>query len=218
MQIKVCARDSALSKAQVSEVLDEVQKFHANIFFQNHFIKTYGDLDLKTSLIDIDKTDFFTREVDQTILENLCDISIHSAKDLPNELNEDLEVVALTKGVCSRDCLVLRDGQNLCSLPRGAKIGTSSLRRISMIKSLREDLEVSDIRGDILSRLNQLNLGKFDGVVIANAALTRLKLSVNKVLLEGETVSFQGQLAIIARKNREDLKRIFRPLDSRVKI
>lgn len=214
--LTVGARDSKLSRAQVHEVLESLQKFHSQISFSPIWIKTTGDIDLVTSLRHLDKTDFFTREIDDLLLSRACRLGIHSAKDLPEPLPYGLEIVALTEGVDPSDCLVLALGMNLSTLPPGARIGTSSLRREQTILALRADLRCVDIRGNIEKRLDLLQQGKVDGLVVAEAALIRLGLThLNRIKLPGQTAPLQGKLAVIARTADEEMRTLFACLDTR---
>lgn len=212
--IKIAARDSLLSQAQVKEVLQGLKIFYPEISFETTFLKTTGDIDQKTSLMDLDKTDFFTKEVDYLVLQGVCDVGIHSAKDLPEPLSEGLEIYALTKGVDPSDSLVLREGETLNSLSIGAKIGTSSLRRISMIKEYREDLVPVDIRGNIQKRLKLLEDKEVDALIMAEAALIRLELThLNRMTLKGEVAPFQGRLAVVGRSHHNWIKECFKKID-----
>lgn len=214
--VKVGARASPLSRVQVDEVLQELTRHSTHVEFECTFLETTGDKDLQTSLRTLDKTDFFTREVDALLLSRQVQIGIHSAKDLPDPLPKGLRIVALTNGVDPSDSLVMRPGERLESLPQGAVIATSSFRREEIVKQLRPDLRFIDIRGPIGARLEKLERGEADGVVIAEAALLRLQLThLNRVKLPGETVPFQGQLAIIAREDDHEMALLFLPLDSR---
>ena len=118
-KIMVGARSSPLSKAQVDEVMRELSKHRQDVEFLCVFLQTHGDKDLKTSLRSLDKTDFFTKEVDDLVLQGKCRIGIHSAKDLPDPLAEGLSLIALTKGVNPADALVMRPGETLNCLNRG---------------------------------------------------------------------------------------------------
>ncbi len=214
--ITVAARSSLLSQVQVNEVLKKIQHFLPEVEFDPTWVTTIGDHDQKTSLRDLGKTDFFTKEVDSLLLQELCQIAIHSAKDLPDPLPKGLSVVALTEGLDPSDSLVLRDSQTLDTLPKRAKVASSSLRRIELVKQLRSDLTFVDIRGTIEKRLKKLNDGEIDGVVIAEAALIRLGLThLNRIRLEGETVPGQGQLAVIARSDNKQMRLLFSFIDSR---
>ncbi|OGN64477.1 MAG: hydroxymethylbilane synthase [Chlamydiae bacterium RIFCSPHIGHO2_12_FULL_49_9] len=202
---KTCARDSALSRAQV----EEIAAFFPEIEFEMIWIKTTGDLDQKTSLRALDKTDFFTRELDQMLLKKEARIAIHSAKDLPDPILDGLEIVAITEGVDPRDSLVFK------SLSDKAIIATSSARREEAVKRLGGDFRFVDIRGTIEERLKKLE-GEIDGVVVAEAALVRLKLThLNRIFLQGETAPMQGKLAVVARQKDEEMKELFEKIDAR---
>lgn len=215
-KISVCARRSPLSQMQVKEIQSALQKTNPHVHFDTTFVETTGDLDQSTSLRTLDKTDFFTKELDQMILSKECQVAIHSAKDLPDPLPAGIALIALTKGVDSSDSLILREGVSLDQLLPGAKIGTSSYRREEMVASLRSDLSFVDIRGTIEKRLEKLFQGEVDGVVIAEAALIRLNLThLNRITLPGKTVPGQGQLAILAKSDNNELKTLFSSLDAR---
>lgn len=210
--LEVGARGSKLAQAQVWEVHRELIQYHPNIEFNPHWITTTGDEDKKTSLRDLDKTDFFTREIDQMQLQGRFRISIHSAKDLPEPLAPGLKIVALTKGVDPSDVLVYN------KLPENAVIGTSSYRREQNLLQWRSDLRCVDIRGTIQERLTLLDAGELDGVVMAEAALIRLGLTHRKrIVLEGETAPLQGKLAVIALESDHEMEELFscihHPLD-----
>lgn len=209
MIIQVGSRSSNLAKAQVFEVWEELKKFHPDIVFEVTYVQTTGDLDKKTSLRDLDKTDFFTKEIDELVLQKKCRIGIHSAKDLPDPLAKGLEIVALTKGLDCKDSLVFNN------LPWGATVATSSKRRQDCVNKIRPDCKCVDIRGTIEERLQKMYDGEVDGVVIAEAALIRLKIECNRIKLPGETAAFQGRLAVLAKEDDLEMKEIFKPLMAR---
>jgi hydroxymethylbilane synthase len=213
----VAARASKLSQAQVKEVEEEIRKFHPEIFLEPLWVTTTGDKDLSTSLRTLDKSDFFTREIDALLLQEKCRIAVHSAKDLPEPLPEGLKIVALTQGVDPSDSLVMPEGKSLTSLPKGARIGVSSLRREKKIQELRADFVGIDIRGTIDARLEILNSGKIDALIVAEAALIRLGLNhLNRLKLEGETAPLQGKLAILARSDDLEMEELFSLLDTTI--
>lgn len=184
--ITVGVRNSPLSKAQLGEILVALNHFHPDITFHPIYIQTAGDRDKKTSLRTLDKTDFFTQQIDRMQLAGQCRIAIHSAKDLPDPLAQGLAIVALTQGIDASDSLVLKEGETLETLPAGANIATSSDRREKSVRELREDLNFMDIRGTIEERLTRLTEGEIEGLVVAEAALIRLKLThLNRVTLPG---------------------------------
>lgn len=216
MLITIGARSSPLSKAQVAEVLYDLHQFHPFVQFDPIFMASTGDKDKKTSLRSMGKTDFFTKEIDQLVLNGTCRVGIHSAKDLPDPMPAGLKMVALTRGIDCSDSLVLRQNETLNTLKPGALIATSSERREEAVRMLRADFTFCDLRGTISERLHLLEIGQADGVVVAEAALIRLRLThLNRLRIPGETVPFQGKLAIIGHENDREMETLFHCLDSR---
>lgn len=208
----IAARPSLLSQAQVQEVIAELNHFHPHIDCLLHLIHSRGDLDQKLTLRTLGKTDFFTREIDQCVIDGTCQVAVHSAKDLPDPLPNELKCVAMTRGLDPSDVLVLREGEELAN---GSCIATSSERREARVKELREGLTFVDIRGTVEKRLEKLFRKEVDGVVVAMAALIRLKLThLNIVPLPGETTSLQGRLAIVARKDDPEMEKLFAVLNA----
>ena len=192
--MKTAARSSPLSRAQVKEIEQELK-----ISLDPIYVETHGDLDQRTSLRALDKTDFFTREVDELVLNKQARISIHAAKDLPEPLPKGLKCIYISKGVDPADALILQQGRTLADVKI---VGSSSPRRDKMIKALIPTATCKDIRGAIERRLALLNEGIFDAIVMAEAALIRLKLThLNRIRLSGETAPLQGKLAILARQD-----------------
>jgi len=205
MNILVGARDSPLSRAQFREVQSSI-----SVQIEPVWVETSGDLDRKKSLRDLDKSNFFTKELDEMLLRGEIRAAIHSAKDLPDPIACGLSVIALTQSIDSRDVLVFREGETLETLPRNARIGTSSMRREDVVKALRSDLSFVDVRGNIGERLSLLDQRFVDGVVVAEAALIRLQLqSLNRIFLPGNTAAHQGRLAIVARTGDHEMQTLF---------
>jgi len=203
LSVNVASRESPLSRAQVREVFEELIQFHPEVEFVSTFVSTIGDRDLKTSLRALNKTDFFTRDVDELILNGKCRIAIHSAKDLPDPLPEGIAIVALTRGVDPSDVLVLR-------IDEPKRIGSSSERRDEAVKRLFPEAVCLDIRGTIQRRLALLDAGEYDAVVMAEAALIRLQLTHRKrIRIPCEPAPFQGRLAIVARDDDQEMKQLF---------
>jgi hydroxymethylbilane synthase len=201
--IVVAARNSLLSRCQV----EEVKKRFPHIVFHPVYVDTLGDRDKTTSLRTMDKTDFFTREIDQMLLSGECQMAIHSAKDLPDPLPEGLLLAALTEGIDPADVLVLRDHE---TFPPCGVAATSSERREISVKELFPDARFVDIRGTIEERVAQLQTGKIDGVVIAEAALIRLQWThLNRIRLPGKTHPLQGKLAIVIRQDDHAMRTLF---------
>ncbi len=215
-QISISARGSPLSRAQADEVLRELQQFHPSVNFDPHWVETAGDKDQTTSLRTFGKTDFFTKEVDALVLNGTCRIAIHSAKDLPDPLPRGLSLIALTRGVDPQDSLLVREGE---TFPANGTVGTSCERRENNLRALYPQARCVDIRGTIEKRLEQLDAGLFDAVVVAEAALIRLGLTHRcRIPLPGKAAPLQGQLAIVACADDMEMQRLFSPLDIRKTI
>jgi len=215
----VAARSSDLSKAQVQEIYHELLMQVPSASFSTLWIETTGDLHLEISLKTMEKTDFFTKEIDLLLLKGTCRIAVHSAKDLPDPLPKGLSIVALSKGVDPSDVLVLRVPGDIADLPYGARVGVSSQRREAGVRYLREDLQCIDIRGTIHKRLDLLKRGELDAVAMAKAALIRLNLSYLPTLfLPISPAPLQGKLAVVAREEDEQMHALFSLLDTRLPL
>lgn len=214
--IETGARLSPLSRVQVQEVLDELKLHYPFVKFNSYFCKTSGDYQKLVSLRFLDRTDFFTKEIDEWVLAGTERVGIHSAKDLPSFLASGLTVFCITKGIDSSDSLVLKEPLSLDQLPLHAKIATSSEKRETAIRELRKDLTFCDIRGTIGERLEKLESKEITGVVIAEAALIRLKLThLNRIKLPYATAEGQGKLAVVGRVEDKRLQEFFSCLDTR---
>jgi len=211
--IKLISRASSLAKIQVNEF----QTIFPDLEIEVHFTETIGDRDLKSSLMDQTvPVDFFTQELDQSVLEERVDFALHSAKDLPYPLPRGLEVISLLAAGDKSDALVSRDGLTFKDLPIGATVGTSSASRKQQILELRPDLEIVSIRGTIEARLDYVARGEVDAVIVATCALKRLGLDQHiSDVLPIKTHPLQGNLAVVAKVNRFDLKELFKAKDIR---
>ena len=173
---KLGTRTSPLALRQVEEILTAVRKFYPFINIQIVGIDTYGDKDKETAISQVEGTDFFTKEIDEALLNGKIDFALHSAKDLPDKLREGLVAAAITKSIDPYDALVSKSDLPLQELPFGAKIGTSSQRRRDQLKRYRDDFNIVDLRGNIEKRLEELETSDLDAIVIAAAGLVRLGL------------------------------------------
>jgi hydroxymethylbilane synthase len=211
----MATRASPLALAQVVEIQSLLHQYVPDLQIEPLTIVSRGDRDLTTSLRDLGRDDFFTRELDLAVSNGFCHCALHAAKDLPEPLPPELTIVALTAGIDSGDCIVLPPGISFYDLPAGATIATSSARREAAVISLRDDLTFCDIRGTIHQRLAVLERGDIAGVVIAEAALIRLGLTyLNRLRLPGPTVSHQGRLAVVTRRDNVAMQKLFAPLHS----
>lgn len=205
-KIRVIARGSRLSRLQVEEVF----KNFPELAYEIKYLESYGDKNQQISLLNGEApADIFTRELDDVIRQGDADIAIHSAKDLPYPLPEDIEVIALFPAFDTTDSLVSRDHKKLAELPAGSIIGTSSPLRKKGLNELRPDLTIKGIRGCIEERVQQVKDGKYDAAIVATCALKRLGMEDEIAeVLPFPTHPLQGFLAITAKKG-SDLKQAF---------
>ena len=206
-KIRVIARGSRLSRLQVEEVF----KNFPELAYEIKYLESYGDKNQQISLLNGEApADIFTRELDDAIRQGDADIAIHSAKDLPYPLPEDIEVIALFPAFDTTDSLVSRDHRKLAELPAGSIIGTSSPLRKKGLKDLRPDLTIKGIRGCIEERVQQVKDGKYDAAIVATCALKRLGMEDEIAeVLPFPTHPLQGFLAVTAKKVSQDLKQAF---------
>jgi len=139
-------------------------------------ISTSGDRELEAPLWQVGGRAFFTREIDRALLEGTVDVAVHSLKDLPTEIEAGVTLAATLSRADPRDALVSGSGAKLTELPRGARIGTSSLRRRAFLARLRPDAVLLELRGNVPTRIERLRRGDYDAVVLAAAGLARLGL------------------------------------------
>jgi hydroxymethylbilane synthase len=137
-------------------------------------IKTTGDKILDVALSQVGTKGMFTKEIEDALAAGRIDLAVHSLKDLPTELPPGFELVAITERVNPRDVFLSVHFDCLDALPKGAKIGTSSLRRQAQLKAFRPDLVVHPLRGNVDTRVRKLEEGEYDGIILAAAGLTRL--------------------------------------------
>ena len=174
--------------------------------FVQVIVKTTGDIIADKPLKRFGGRGVFTRELDRALLEHRIDLAVHSAKDYPTDVPNDLVVAAYPCRWLANDSLVGRHGERLRDLPPGALVGTGSLRRSAQIRSLRPDLRFGDIRGNIETRLRKLDGGQYGAVIIAEAALRRLGLAdrPREVLPVTRLVPDAGQGALMVVCRRKD--------------
>ena len=219
IRVKIGTRTSRLALKQVEEIIRALKGLYPEIEIAVVGFKTAGDRDKVTPLARMEKKDFFTDEIDRALLEKRIDCAVHSAKDLPDPLPEGLIVAALTSSIDRDEVLISRSGLKLNQLPRGARIGTSSIRRKEQVNAIRPDLEVVDLRGNIEERLEKLETGDLDGIIIAAAGLIRLGLEARITQrIPSELIQphpLQGALAVVVREGDGEMVEIFSELNTR---
>ncbi len=173
------SRGSKLALWQAEWVQARLRALRPEADVRVEIYKTSGDVILDVPLAVIGGKGVFTKELEEALLDGRIDIAVHSLKDLPTTLPAGLAISAITEREDPRDALVLRahaqvEGASIEGLPRGAVVGTSSLRRQAQLKHLRPDLEIRDLRGNVDTRLRKLDEGQYDAVILASAGLRRL--------------------------------------------
>jgi len=203
--LKMGIRPSSLAQAQAQEI----KKIFSGLKFEVISIRTAGDKDKITPLDEVGDADFFTREIDKALLEGKIDIAVHSSKDLARKLPDGLMVVLETESLSPYEALVTRNNLKLKDLTRGARVGVSSQRRKEQLKSLRSDLTLINIRGNIEERLALIDKRKIDALVVAHAALIRLGLEEKAAEVFSPDVfpahPKQGKLALVARSSDKSI-------------
>ena len=174
--IRIATRESPLALWQAEFVRDELLSRYPNLQVELVGMTTKGDIILDTPLAKIGGKALFVKELEVAMLENRADIAVHSMKDVPMEFPEGLGLAVICEREDPTDAFVSNQYANLDALPRGAKVGTSSLRRQCQLRALRPDLEIGDLRGNVGTRLSKLDRGEFDAIILATAGLLRLKL------------------------------------------
>ncbi len=200
--VRVGSRESALAVAQTWLVLNGIREKHPEIEFELVTMNTTGDKILDQTLDKVGGKGLFVKELDRALQEGKVDLTIHSLKDVPVEVPDDLPLLAFAKRGDPRDALVLRSGGG--GLQTGGVIGCSSARRTLQLKTLYPQCEIKPVRGNILTRLAKLDAGEYDALVLAAAGLERMGLScrVNRYFETWEMIPAAGQgiLAVQGRK------------------
>lgn len=137
-------------------------------------IKTTGDKITDVALAKVGTKGMFTKEIEEALAEGRIDLAVHSLKDLPTGLSQGFEIAAVTTRENPRDVFCSRNYESIEDLPRGALVGTSSLRRQAQLKAVRPDLEIRPLRGNVDTRLRKLEAGEYDAIILAAAGLNRL--------------------------------------------
>jgi len=210
------SRASKLALAQAELVKGALTKAYPDLRVDIKTIRTMGDKILDVSLNKIGGKGLFTKEIEEALLKREIDLAVHSMKDLPTELPRDLRIAAVTKREDPSDALVSLEGFSLKTLPKGAKVGTSSLRRRAQLLRARGDLSVSDLRGNLDTRVRKLEQGSYNAVVLAYAGIKRLGLTLKMNLLSPEEFlpqAGQGALGIEIRQDAREVDRVVRILD-----
>lgn len=186
-------------------VVDKIEKANPTVHVDRTIISTSGDLDKTTPLFSLNQKGIFEKEVDQSVLDGKVDFAVHSMKDVPALEDSRLVIASVPERGPVADVLVSRAGRTLANLPDGARVGTSSMLRAAQLRRVRPGLRAEPIRGNVDTRVEKVDRGEYDAVILAEAGLARLGLA-DRISESLSTVDFmpapgQGALAIVARRD-----------------
>ncbi len=215
--VRIGTRGSQLALWQANYIKGRIEQAFPETAVEIITIKTTGDRITDRPLAMVGGKGLFVKEIETALLENRIDLAVHSMKDMPGDLPQGLTIGAIPERENPFDVLICADGKSFADYPRGAKIGTSSLRRGSQLKHVRPDLEILSIRGNLDTRLKKLKSGEYDAIVLAAAGLRRLGQAkeITEYLTEEIMVPAvgQGALCIETRENDPDMAPIMAKLD-----
>ncbi len=208
MKYIVGARGSQLSIAQTNWVISELKKVNPDSEYEIKTITTKGDTDTRP-LFTIDQKGIFEKEIDRAVAQKEVNFAVHSLKDVPSDLESNLILACIPKREVVNDVFISSNGSSLDDIKSGAIIGTSSLRRAVQVSRKRSDVTVKPIRGNIETRIKKVSGENYDGIVLAQAGISRLGVDVKYHPLSVDDFSpspGQGAIAIVARS--DDLQTI----------
>ncbi|WP_067617507.1 hydroxymethylbilane synthase [Alicyclobacillus acidiphilus] len=212
--IRVASRTSQLAMTQTNWVIDRLTEILPGTSFEVVPIRTKGDQILDVTLSKIGGKGLFVSEIEHALLHGEADIAVHSMKDVPYELAPGLQLAGIPKREDPRDVVISASGLPLNQLPNGARVGTSSLRRVTQLRMVRPDFHIEPLRGNIDTRLRRVREGEFDAIVLAAAGLHRMgwQGQITEYLPPDVCLPAigQGVLAVECRESDADLVAVLR--------
>lgn len=210
--IRVGTRRSALARIQTDWVVRRLARVAPHLLFEARPVDTSGDRNRA-----VGSSPDFTDTIDRALLRGEVDIAVHSAKDLPAELDSRFELLACPRRADPRDCLVVSEGIRGRALPRGAQIGSSSLRRRAQLLRWRPDLRVVEVRGNVDTRIGLVRTGQVEAVALAVAGVSRLgrREEIDRILPSSTFLPApaQGALAVVGRSGDRRVRALVRRID-----
>lgn len=215
--IKIATRKSALALWQAEFVKAELEKAHPHIAIELVPMTTKGDVILDTPLAKVGGKGLFIKELEVAMQKGEADIAVHSMKDVPVEFPDGFGLHAICQRENPLDAFVSNKYEDIVSLPKGAIVGTSSLRRQVQLKAYRPDVQIKDLRGNVNTRLAKLDEGQYDAIILASAGLIRLNMA-DRIRQEiSSRVSLpavgQGAVGIECRTEDAELVALLQPLN-----
>jgi hydroxymethylbilane synthase len=222
-KIIIATRGSKLALWQAEWVKAELERRNPDIRIELKKIKTTGDKILDVPLAKVGGKGLFVKEIEEALMRKGADLAVHSMKDVPVDLPEGLHIAAVCKREDPRDALISNvqrstfNVQRFKNLPKGAKVGTSSLRRMCQLLSVRPDLNIAQLRGNLDTRIRKLDEGQFDAIIVAAAGVKRLGLAqrITEILDAGISLPAigQGAVGIECRVNDKFINKLLEPLN-----
>ena len=216
-RIRIATRRSPLALWQAEHVAESLRRHHPGLSVELVPMTTRGDQILDSPLSKIGGKALFVKELEMGMMEGRADIAVHSMKDVPAHLPEGMALPVILEREDPRDAFVSTRYAGVSELPEGAHVGTASLRRECQLRARRPDLRVSNLRGNVQTRLGKLDAGQYDAIVLAASGLQRLGLGerIRQVMPPEESLPAvgQGALGIECRADAEELIDLLRPLD-----
>ena len=208
-QLKIGTRSSKLALKQTKLVLkklEDLPEIKKKFSFKIIKVKTKGDID-KSKILDSGYKGFFTKKIDDLLLKKKIDLAVHSAKDIPSKIDNNISITAFLKREDPRDILLSKKNYTFDTLPQNLTIGTSSIRRKNQIHNIRPDLKIEYMRGNVETRIRKLKKNKYDAIILAIAGLKRLGLSYKNqnILNSSKFIPAGGQGAIAVTTRRKDI-------------
>lgn len=214
--LRIATRKSQLALWQANYVKSMLQHHHPELKIELVTMTTQGDKILDTPLAKVGGKGLFVKELETGMLEGRADIAVHSMKDVPVEFPEGLHLPVICQREDPRDAFVSNTFNSLEELPQGATLGTSSLRRQSQIAALRPDLKIKDLRGNVNTRLQKLDDGEYDAIILAAAGLKRLEFEKRITQYIDTSICLpaigQGAVGIECRSDDDRVNNLIAPL------
>jgi hydroxymethylbilane synthase len=215
-RLRVGTRGSMLAMTQTRWVVAQMQRFHPALEVVIEIIQTTGDMRRDVSFAQVGTKGMFVKEIEQALLSGAIDVGVHSMKDMPGLLPEDLSIACIPAREDPRDALIAREGITLDSLSQDAIVGTSSLRRQALLRAYRPDLKVKELRGNLDTRLRKLEEGHYEAIMLACAGLNRLGLQNRITQRLSPAICMpavgQGALALEIRTEDQETRTLLSPL------
>ena len=215
--ITIASRESPLAMWQAEYIKSKMNQLCPDIIINIKGFKTQGDILLNQSLATIGGKGLFIKELEQALLAKKADLAVHSMKDLPMDIPDDFKLIAITKRGDPRDAFVSNNFNSLDDMPKGAIVGTSSLRRQSQIKAKYPDLIIEPLRGNLQTRLKKLDEAQYSAIILAAAGLIRLGLKDRIKEYLDTAISIpavgQGALGIEILAGNEELNKMLAKLN-----